>query len=204
MRPDVRNPVTPAKNVNQCTLQRILAKSVVFCNFTEYRWFCVFSAQIWWFFGINSIQNDTKELLLVGGGHHLLTVVVRAAVRIVVLFAAVLTYSGEHEHPSTTSFRALLRHAKVQIEGPLLLTLAFGYVLGIAKFVLLAVMASLVGILMATQYHVALSVAALLLVAVYVGGEYFSFLCSFSVVVAVAEPRCHGAAKLGRSRGRKA
>jgi hypothetical protein len=145
------------------------------------------------------IQNDTKELLLVGGGHHLLTVVVRAAVRIVVLFAAVLTYSGEHEHPSTTSFRALLRHAKAQIEGPLLLTLAFGYVLGIAKFVLLAVMASLVGILMATQYHVALFVAALLLVAVYVGGEYLSFLCSFSVVVAVAEPRCHGAAPLGKA-----
>jgi hypothetical protein len=60
-------------------------------------------------------------------------------------------------------------------------------------------MASLVGILMATQYHVALFVAALLLVAVYVGGEYLSFLCSFSVVVAVAEPRCHGAAPLGKA-----
>jgi hypothetical protein len=30
MGPDVRNRVKPAKNVNQCTLQRILAKPVVF------------------------------------------------------------------------------------------------------------------------------------------------------------------------------
>jgi hypothetical protein len=58
MGPDVRNPVKPAKNANQCTLQRILVKLVVFCNFAEYRWFCVFPAQMWWFFGINSIMFD--------------------------------------------------------------------------------------------------------------------------------------------------
>jgi hypothetical protein len=35
MRPDVRNRVKPAKNTNQCTLQQILAKSVVFYNFAK-------------------------------------------------------------------------------------------------------------------------------------------------------------------------
>jgi hypothetical protein len=42
MGPDVRNPVKTAKNANQCTLQQIIAKLVVFCNFAEYQWFCVF------------------------------------------------------------------------------------------------------------------------------------------------------------------
>jgi hypothetical protein len=145
---------------------------------------------------LREVKKDTKKLLLISWGHDLLAVAVRAAVRIVVLFAVVLTYSGEH--PGTTTFRAVLCQAKAQIEGPLL-TLAFAYVLGLAKFVLLAVMASPVGILTAMQYHVALSVASLLLSAAYVGGEYISFLCSFSVVVAVAEPRCHGAAALGKA-----
>jgi hypothetical protein len=49
MGPDVRNRVKPAKNANQCTLERIRSKPVVFCNFAEYRWFCVFLAQMWWF-----------------------------------------------------------------------------------------------------------------------------------------------------------
>jgi hypothetical protein len=47
MGPDVRNRVKPAKNANQCTLERIRSKSLVFCNFAEYRWFCVFPAQMW-------------------------------------------------------------------------------------------------------------------------------------------------------------
>jgi hypothetical protein len=33
--PDIKNHVKPAKNANQRTLQRILVKSVVFCNFVE-------------------------------------------------------------------------------------------------------------------------------------------------------------------------
>jgi hypothetical protein len=36
---NVRNCVKPAKNENQCTLQRISSKPVDFCNFVEYRWF---------------------------------------------------------------------------------------------------------------------------------------------------------------------
>ncbi|EMS46627.1 hypothetical protein TRIUR3_03462 [Triticum urartu] len=68
---------------------------------------------------VHEIQDDTRELLLVGAGYLLLSVVVTSAVRIVLLFAAVSTYSGE-EQPATFILGALLRKAKAQLKGPLL------------------------------------------------------------------------------------
>ncbi|CAM0950707.1 unnamed protein product [Alopecurus aequalis] len=148
---------------------------------------------------LQEVKNDTKELLLVTAGYLLFSVVVGSAVRIVIYFAAVSTYSDEQRTPT---FRALLGQAKAQIKGPLL-TLAFVYVLEIVSFVFVPmVMASILGILMAVmglQYFVVLSVASPLVLAAVVCLVYFSFLCSFSVVVAVAEPGCHGPAALGKA-----
>jgi hypothetical protein len=146
---------------------------------------------------LQEIQNDTKKLLLVAMGSILIAVVVGSAVRIVVLFAAVSTYSSDGEQRATT-FGALLGQAKAQIKGPLL-TLAFVYVVEIVCVVPLVAMVALVGFLVAKQYLVALVVASLLLMAASVCLVYFSFICSFSVVVAVAEPGCHGAAALGKA-----
>jgi hypothetical protein len=55
-------------------------------------------------------------------------------------------------------------------------------------------------VLLVKQHSVALLFVALLpIVAAAVCLVYFSFLCSFSVVVAVAEPGCHGAAALSQA-----
>jgi hypothetical protein len=143
---------------------------------------------------VQEIQDDAKELLLVGAGYLLFAIVVGSAVKIVVLFAAVSTYAGD----GAATFGTLLGRAKAQIKGPLL-TLAFVYVLEIVYSVLLGAMVALVGFLAAKQYFVTLLVASLLLLAASVYLVYFSFLCSFSVVVAVAEPGCHGAAALGKA-----
>uniref|UniRef100_A0ACD5YI08 Uncharacterized protein n=1 Tax=Avena sativa TaxID=4498 RepID=A0ACD5YI08_AVESA len=144
---------------------------------------------------LQEIQNDTKEVLLVGAGYLLFSVVVGSAVWIVVLFAAVSTYSDEQR---AITFGAVLGQAKAQIKGPLL-TLAFVYVLETVYVVLLVAMAVPIGVFMAMQYFVAFRVAWLLVLAAAVCFVYFSFLCSFSVVVAVAEPGCHGAAALGKA-----
>ncbi|XP_037449390.1 uncharacterized protein LOC119318944 [Triticum dicoccoides] len=150
---------------------------------------------------VQEIQDDTRELLLVGAGYLLLSVVVTSAVRIVLLFAAVSTYSSE-EQPATFTLGALLGKAKAQLKGPLL-TLAFVYVLEIVCIVLLAFVGALLGgVLMVTlrkYFMVLLLASGLLFGAAAVFLVYFSFLCSFSVVVAVAEPGCHGAAALGRA-----
>jgi len=146
---------------------------------------------------LQEIRNDTRELLLVTMGSLLFALVVASAVRIVVLFAAVSTYSVDGEKRATT-FGALLGQAKAQIKGPLL-TLAFAYVLEIISVVLLVAMVGLVGFLAVKQYFVTLLVASLLVIAASVCLLYFSFLCSFSLVVAVAEPGCHGAAALGKA-----
>lgn len=152
---------------------------------------------------LQEIRNDTRELLLVVLGILLFALVVGSAVRIVVLFATVSTYSGEQRD---TTFGALLCQAKAQIKGPLL-TLAFVYVVEIVYVFLLVAMVGLVGFLAVKQYFVALFVASLLVLAAAVCLVYFSFLCSFSLVVAVAEPGCHGAAALGKAwrlaRGKK-
>lgn len=149
---------------------------------------------------VQEIQDDTKALLLVGAGYLLLAVVVSSAVRIVLLFAAVSTYSGEEQH-ATLGLGALLGKAKAQLKGPLI-TLAFVYVLEIVCTVLLAFVGALLGVLMVMlkQYFAVLLLASILiLAAATVFLVYFSFLCSFSIVVAVAEPGCHGAAALGKA-----
>jgi hypothetical protein len=52
---------------------------------------------------------------------------------------------------------------------------------------------------MAMQYSMDSFVASMLLIAAVVCSEYFSFICSFSVVMAVAERGCHGPAALGKA-----
>jgi hypothetical protein len=146
---------------------------------------------------LQEIQDNTKELLLVGDGFVLFAVMVRAAVRIVVLFAAVSTYSSDGEQRATT-FGALLGQAKAQIKGPLL-TLAIVSVLKKVYAVLLLAMIALVHILVVKRYFVTLLVASLLIIAASVYLVYFSFLCSFSVVVAVAESGCKGLAALAKA-----
>uniref|UniRef100_A0ACD5Y3P9 Uncharacterized protein n=1 Tax=Avena sativa TaxID=4498 RepID=A0ACD5Y3P9_AVESA len=154
---------------------------------------------------LREIKNDTKELLLVGAGYPLFAFVVRSVVQIVVLFAAVSTYSGDDRQRATT-FGALLGKAKAQIKGPLL-TLAFVYVLETVSssvyVVLVTLMTSLLGVLTVKQYLVTLLVASLLLLTLILTASvcivYFSFLCSFSLAVAVAEPGRHGAAALAKA-----
>ncbi|XBJ22224.1 hypothetical protein VPH35_000649 [Triticum aestivum] len=159
---------------------------------------------------VHEIQDDTRELLLVGAGYLLLSVVITSVVRIVLLFAAVLTHGNSsinihaaRANGSTLSIKSytLLGKAKAQLKGPLL-TLAFVYVLEIVCIVLLAFVGALLGLLMAMlrkYFMVLLLASGLLLGAAAVFLVYFSFLCSFSVVVAVDEPGCHGAAALGRA-----
>nr|BAJ97140.1 predicted protein [Hordeum vulgare subsp. vulgare] len=143
---------------------------------------------------VQEIQNDAKELLLEGAGYLLFAVVISSAVRILLLFATVLTYSGEQR----TTFRVLLGKAKAQLKGPLL-TLAFVYVLEIVYIVFLALMGALLVVLMKKQHFVLLILASLLVLSAAISFVYFCFVCSLSVVVAVAEPGCHGAAALGRA-----
>ncbi|KAI4981743.1 hypothetical protein ZWY2020_022235 [Hordeum vulgare] len=143
---------------------------------------------------VQEIQNDAKELLLVGAGYLLFAVVVSSAVRILLLFTTVLTYSGEQR----TTFSVLLGKAKAQLKGPLL-TLAFVYVLEIVYIVFLALMGALLVVLMKKQHFVLLILASLLVLSAAISFVYFCFVCSLSVVVAVAEPGCHGAAALGRA-----
>ncbi|KAL6839005.1 hypothetical protein ACP4OV_031165 [Aristida adscensionis] len=142
---------------------------------------------------LQEIQDDSRSLLLAGAAYLLGAVVVSSAVRIVVLFAAVATYSGE-----LLSFGALLGKAKAQLKGPVL-TLAFVYAVEIAYGAVLSAMAGLLVYLAFKKYTVLLLVDSLVLLAGVVFLVYFSFLCSLSVVVAVAEPGCAGAGAVGRS-----
>ncbi|TVU09937.1 hypothetical protein EJB05_43436, partial [Eragrostis curvula] len=87
---------------------------------------------------IQEIQDDTRRLLLVGAAYSLLAVVVGSIVRIVVLFAAVATYSGELQH----TFGSLLGRAKAGLKGPVV-TLAFVYALEIAYAALVTALIAL-------------------------------------------------------------
>ncbi|XP_044954937.1 uncharacterized protein LOC123405231 [Hordeum vulgare subsp. vulgare] len=150
---------------------------------------------------VQEVQDDTKELLLVGAGYLVLAVVVSSAVRILLLFAAVSTYSDSEPGATSLSLGALLGKARAQLKGPLL-TLGFVYVLQIVCIVLVAFMGVLLGVLMFMLRHhlIVLVVASTpLLAAAIIFTVYFSFLCSLSIVVAVAEPGRHGAAALGEA-----
>ncbi|KAJ1288177.1 hypothetical protein BS78_02G070600 [Paspalum vaginatum] len=142
---------------------------------------------------VQEIQDDTRELLLTGAAYLLLSVIVGSAVRVLILFAAVATYSGE-----LLSFGSLLGKVRAQLKGPLL-TLAFVYALETACVVLVAAMAGLLVLLVIKRYLAVFFVGSLLLLAAFVFLIYFSILCSVSVVVAVAEPGCHGAGAVARA-----
>ncbi|XP_066373753.1 uncharacterized protein [Miscanthus floridulus] len=138
-------------------------------------------------------QDDTRALYLTGVACLVFTVIIRSVIEIVVLFAAVATYSGELH-----TFGSLLGKVKTQLKGPVL-TLAFVYALEIAYVAVLIFMSSLVMALMILKYFGLFFVGCLLLLAPFIFLVYFFFVCSLSVVVAVAEPGCHGAGALGRA-----
>ncbi|OEL28401.1 hypothetical protein BAE44_0010577 [Dichanthelium oligosanthes] len=60
-------------------------------------------------------------------------------------------------------------------------------------------MTALLVFLMIKQYFASLLVESLLLLVASIFLVYLSLLCSLSVVVAVAEPGCHGAGAVGRA-----
>lgn len=142
---------------------------------------------------IRKTQADTRALLLTSTAYFLFGAVIRSAIQIVVLFAAVSTYSGELH-----TFGSLLGRVKAQVKGPVL-TFAFVCALEITYVALLVAMSTLVMVLMIKKYYGLFFVGSLLLLALFVFLVYFSFLCSMSVVVAVAEPGCYGAGALGRA-----
>jgi len=144
---------------------------------------------------IQEIQVDTRDLMITSAVYLLVSLIIGSVIRIIVLFAAVATYSGELH-----TIASLLGKAKAQLKGPIL-TLAFVYALEIAYLVLvvgLVAMAGLLSYLMIKQYFALLLVCALVIIA-SIFAVYFSFICSLSIVVAVAEPGCHGAGAVGRA-----
>jgi len=142
---------------------------------------------------IRKTQADTRALLLTSTAYFLFGAVIRSAIQIVVLFAAVSTYSGELH-----TIGSLLGRVKAQVKGPVL-TFAFVCALEITYVALLVAMSTLVMVLMIKKYYGLFFVGSLLLLPLFVFLVYFSFLCSMSVVVAVAEPGCYGAGALGRA-----
>lgn len=142
---------------------------------------------------IRKTQADTRALLLTSTAYFLFGAVIRSAIQIVVFFAAVSTYSGELH-----TFGSLLGRVKAQVKGPVL-TFAFVCALEITYVALLVAMSTLVMVLMIKKYYGLFFVGSLLLLPLFVFLVYFSFLCSMSVVVAVAEPGCYGAGALGRA-----
>ena len=142
---------------------------------------------------IQKTKDDARALVLTSAAYLVLSEIIRSAFQIVVLFAAVATYSGELH-----TFGSLLGKVKAQLKGPVL-TVAFVYALKIVYFVLLAAMIGLVLFLMIKKFLGLFLASLLLLVPSIVFLVYFSFVCSMSVVVAVAEPGCHCAGALGRA-----
>uniref|UniRef100_A0A0D9XB78 Transmembrane protein n=1 Tax=Leersia perrieri TaxID=77586 RepID=A0A0D9XB78_9ORYZ len=142
---------------------------------------------------INEIQDDTRKLMIAVAVYLLFAVVIASAIRIILLFAAVATYSGERH-----SFGELLGKARSQLKGPVL-TLAFVFVLEIAYVALLAAMAGLIGFLIVHKHYVTVLVLSMLVLVGAIFFVYFSVVCNFSVVVSVAELGCHGAGALGRA-----
>jgi len=144
---------------------------------------------------IQEIQVDARDLMITSAVYLLVSLIIGWVIRIIVLFAAVATYSGELQH----TFASLLGKAKAQLKGPILITLAFVCALEIAYLALVAAMAGLVFFLMIKRYLALLFVCALLFIIASIFSVYFSFICSLSIVVAVAEPGCHGAGAVGRA-----
>ncbi|CAL4924015.1 unnamed protein product [Urochloa decumbens] len=142
---------------------------------------------------IQEIQDDTRDLLIASAAYLLVAVMVGWVIKIAVLFAAVTTYSDEMH-----TFASLLGRVKAHLKGPLL-TLAFVSALGIAYVALVTAMGGLLAFLVVKQYLALVFIGALLVVVASIFLVYFSFVCSLSIVVAVAEPGCHGAGAVGRA-----
>jgi len=142
---------------------------------------------------IQEIQVDARDLMITSAVYVLVSLIIGWVIRIIVLFAAVATYSGELH-----TIASLLGKAKAQLKGPIL-TLAFVCALEIAYLALVAAMAGLLFFLMIKRYLALLFVCALLVIVASIFAVYFSFVCSLSIVVAVAEPGCHGAGAVGRA-----
>ena len=143
---------------------------------------------------IQEIQVDARDLMITSAVYVLVSLIIGWVIRIIVLFAAVAARSGELQH----TFASLLGKAKAQLKGPIL-TLAFVCALEIAYLALVAAMAGLLFFLMIKRYLALLFVCALLVIVASIFAVYFSFVCSLSIVVAVAEPGCHGAGAVGRA-----
>jgi hypothetical protein len=108
---------------------------------------------------ILEIRDDTRALLLTGTAYLLFAVIIVSAIRLVVLFAAVATYSGELH-----TFGSLLGKVKAQLKGPVLtLALAFVYALEIAYFAMLVAMPALLIFLAIKDYFGLFCVVWLLL-----------------------------------------
>ncbi|CAN6217029.1 unnamed protein product [Urochloa humidicola] len=142
---------------------------------------------------IQQIQDDTRDILITSMVSLLLTTIISSVIHIVALFAAVTTYSGEMH-----TLASLLGKVKAKLKGPIL-TLAFVYVLEIAYIALVMAMGGLLAFLMVKQYLALVFIAAMLIIVSFIFFVYFSFVCSLSIVVAVAEPGCHGAGAVGRA-----
>ncbi|CAL4940815.1 unnamed protein product [Urochloa decumbens] len=143
---------------------------------------------------IQEIQDDTRDLLIASAVYLLVAVMVGWVIKILVLFAAVTTYSDEMH-----TFASLLGKVKAHLKGPML-TLAFVSALGIAYVALVTAMGGVLAFLMVKQQYLALVfIGALLIIVASIFLVYFSFVCSLSIVVAVAEPGCHGAGAVGRA-----
>jgi hypothetical protein len=150
---------------------------------------------------VQQIMDDTWKLLFTGAVDHLVSMGIGWVTQITILFTAVATYSGE-----LLTFASLFGKAKAKLKGPLL-TLAFVYVLETAYMVLQLAMFRFVVFVMSKQYGtlllkgvLLLLIGVLLLIVPLVFHEYFSFMCSLSIIVAVAEPGCHGAGAVGQAR----
>ncbi|CAN6179821.1 unnamed protein product [Urochloa humidicola] len=142
---------------------------------------------------IQEIQDDTRDILITSVVSLLVTTIISSAIRIVALFAAVTTYSGEMH-----TFASLLGKVKAEMKGPVL-TLAFVYAVEIAYVALVTAMGGLLAFLMVKRYLALVFIGAVLVIVAFIFLVYFSFVCSLSIVVAVAEPGCHGAGAVGRA-----
>ncbi|CAN6210216.1 unnamed protein product [Urochloa humidicola] len=143
------------------------------------------------------IQADTWDLSITSVVYPLVSVTIGWVIKIIIHFAAVVTYSGEMH-----TFASLLGKAKAHLKGPIL-TLAFFYALEMIACIAFAIamtMVATLAILTIKQDLASVSVYTVLVTIAFSFLIYYcSFLSSLSIVVAVAEPGCHSAGAVGRA-----
>ncbi|CAN6363114.1 unnamed protein product [Urochloa humidicola] len=143
---------------------------------------------------LRKLHDDNRHLLLAITVYLLLAIVVGSVIQLVAVFAAVTTYSGAEVH----TFGTLLGKARAQLKGPVL-TLAFVYALVIAAVTLLSALAALLVFFAFNRHFGLLLAGSLVILVAYALYFYLCFVCSLSVVVAVAEPGRCGAGAVGRA-----